>query len=322
MLESLGLTAKEESVYMALLGRPHQSVNEVARELRLSPQTARTAVRRLEELGFVSRRVGSGSTLVATSPDVAVNALVVRRTEEFAEAQRQAQQLAEQHPKELQARPDELVEIVVGKSAVEAQFAQLSHAVTAEMLVLDRPPYAQEVTASNVPETDLLAAGAQVRGIYAPEAFEMPGAFEQAMESVRAGEQPRVHGHVPMKLAVGDRVVALLPLTNDGVVDSALVVRAPMVVAALVQLFEMLWEQACPLPTWEPSTAAVSVEAEVDHELLARLATGMKDEAIARELGVSVRTLGRRTASLLQALGARTRFQAGLQAARRGLDWS
>ena len=40
---------------------------------------------------------------------------------------------------------------------------------------------------------------------------------------------------------------------------------------------------------------------------------------IARELGVSVRTLGRRSSALLAALGARTRFQAGLQAGRRGL---
>jgi len=47
------------------------------------------------------------------------------------------------------------------------------------------------------------------------------------------------------------------------------------------------------------------------------LGTGMKDEAVARELGISVRTLGRRMSGLLEALGARTRFQAGLQAGRR-----
>jgi DNA-binding NarL/FixJ family response regulator len=45
----------------------------------------------------------------------------------------------------------------------------------------------------------------------------------------------------------------------------------------------------------------------------------MTDEAIARELGISVRTLGRRTSRLLGGLGARTRFQAGMQAGHRGL---
>jgi DNA-binding NarL/FixJ family response regulator len=49
------------------------------------------------------------------------------------------------------------------------------------------------------------------------------------------------------------------------------------------------------------------------------LAAGLKDEAIARQLGVSLRTIHRRTGDLLDRLGARTRFQAGMQAARQGL---
>jgi hypothetical protein len=77
-----------------------------------------------------------------------------------------------------------------------------------------------------------------------------------------------------MKLAIGDRQVALLPLTRSGVVDSALTVRAPMVVAALVQLFEMMWQQACPLPDWTPGTSP-SIGEEIDERLLALLATGM-----------------------------------------------
>jgi len=93
-----------------------------------------------------------------------------------------------------------------------------------------------------------------------------------------------------------------------------------MVVAALVQLFEMMWQQACPLPDWTPGTSP-SIGEEIDERLLALLATGMKDEAIARELGISIRTLGRRTADLLANLGARNRFQAGMQAVRRRPEW-
>ena len=45
---------------------------------------------------------------------------------------------------------------------------------------------------------------------------------------------------------------------------------------------------------------------------------GLKDEAAARQLGVSLRTVHRRTSVLMAELDARTRFQAGLLAARRG----
>ncbi|MFD9398969.1 response regulator transcription factor [Streptomyces sp. NPDC060011] len=44
----------------------------------------------------------------------------------------------------------------------------------------------------------------------------------------------------------------------------------------------------------------------------------MKDEAIARQLGWSVRTMRRRTSRLHELLGAANRFQAGVIAQRRG----
>jgi hypothetical protein len=105
----------------------------------------------------------------------------------------------------------------------------------------------------------------------------------------------------------------LLPLTGEGVVDTALVIHAPTVVSALVRMFDLLWAQAWPLPAWDRAVAWEPAD-PIDHELLALLATGMKDEAIARDLGISVRTLGRRVGRLLESLGATTRFQAGLQA--------
>jgi DNA-binding NarL/FixJ family response regulator len=53
--------------------------------------------------------------------------------------------------------------------------------------------------------------------------------------------------------------------------------------------------------------------------VLELLQLGMKDETIARQLGVSLRTVRRRIAALMDDLGVDTRFQAGLEAARRGL---
>lgn len=314
MLEAVGLNEIEESVYLALLKASGSTVDELVREVGTQPGQARMAVARLKELGLVTHRHGWPEKLSAVAPDVAVGALVARRRQELGDVERAALQLAAQFPEELRTHPDELVEVVVGRQAVIARFGQMAQRVEREMLVLDRPPYAQKVSEANGPEIDALARGVSVRGIYSPEAFEQPGAIEQARRAEEAGERARVHADVPMKLVVVDAGTAMMPMTANGDVESSLVVHSPMVVAALVRLFELLWRQACPLVDW-PRTD--DRDDGVDHELLVMLGTGMKDEAIARELGISVRTLGRRVAGLLETLGARTRFQAGLQAARR-----
>jgi DNA-binding NarL/FixJ family response regulator len=52
--------------------------------------------------------------------------------------------------------------------------------------------------------------------------------------------------------------------------------------------------------------------------LLGQLARGAKDEQIARALGLSLRTVRRRIAEIMADLGADSRFQAGVEAVRRG----
>ncbi len=317
MLESLGLTETEEAAYLALLKGRVSSVDELVREVGAGPKRTRAAVARLKDLGFVTHSPGSPARLTPVPPDLAVGALVAQRRQEFIDVERGAQQLAARFPEASRTHPDELIEVVVGRQAVATRFAQMTQRLEKEMLVLDRPPYAQTVTEANVPELDALTRGISVRGIYAPEAFELPGAFAQAKLAEQAGEQARVHSNVPMKLVVIDATTAMLPMTSSGDVESSLVLHAPLVVTALVRLFDLLWRQASPLTWWRPEMEPGD---GVDHELLDLLGTGMKDEAIARELGIGVRTLGRRLAALLEALGARTRFQAGLQASRRSLD--
>ena len=44
----------------------------------------------------------------------------------------------------------------------------------------------------------------------------------------------------------------------------------------------------------------------------------MTDDAVARHLSVSLRTVQRQTRTMMDRLGAQTRFQAGIQARNRG----
>ena len=65
---------------------------------------------------------------------------------------------------------------------------------------------------------------------------------------------------------------------------------------------------------------AATSDALSDQErlILTLLAAGVPDATVARRVGVSQRTFDRRVRSVMDRLNARTRFQAGVLAARRG----
>ena len=57
---------------------------------------------------------------------------------------------------------------------------------------------------------------------------------------------------------------------------------------------------------------------DVDLRVLQLLLSGLTDQAVGSQLGLSVRTVQRRVATLMGACGVHTRIQLGLQAERRG----
>jgi DNA-binding CsgD family transcriptional regulator len=86
-------------------------------------------------------------------------------------------------------------------------------------------------------------------------------------------------------------------------------------VSLVRELFEQFWARGAALP----STGPVPPTAGDVRPVLELLQLGLKDETIARQLGVSLRTVRRRIAMVMDEVGATTRFQAGIEAARRGL---
>jgi DNA-binding NarL/FixJ family response regulator len=97
-------------------------------------------------------------------------------------------------------------------------------------------------------------------------------------------------------------------------------VQRSAITDALYALFELLWRQAtsAPGPNGTPARRNGPVLSDEEQALMRYLVSGMKDEAIARYLGCSRRTLRRRVDTLLDKLNATSRFQAGAVAAQRG----
>jgi hypothetical protein len=248
----------------------------------------------------------------AARPDVAVDVLVNHRKEELARTQLAARDLLAEMPAAERHRPEDIVEVLVGRAAIAARFEQLLVGTREELLVLDRPPYVSNPQRSDQSVRRLLRDEVVVRGIYAPEALELPGALEDAQDASRAGERSRVHADLPMKLAISDGSVAILPIGVEETIDAALCIRRSALMDALVRLFELLWSQATPI------VAPADAGRVTDRELAALLAAGAKDDVVARHLGTSTRTLSRRISQLMNHLHVRTRFQAGVQAVRLG----
>ncbi len=131
------------------------------------------------------------------------------------------------------------------------------------------------------------------------------------------GQWRRARG-VPTSLLLVDGVHGLLLPSCPG--SPAIWVGHPALAAALGSLFDAIWESAVEVAgTLVSEDAAGSLAGVPSHVRLARvLARGVKDDTAARLLGVSTRSVSRLVAELCEELGARTRFQAGVEVARRG----
>jgi DNA-binding NarL/FixJ family response regulator len=117
-------------------------------------------------------------------------------------------------------------------------------------------------------------------------------------------------------MVVVDRSTALIPL--DPADDNAGAIHYQGVgpVAPLIALFEQIWANATPFAVGR-SRDVQGLTAQ-ERDLLGSLAGGHTDQAAAVRLGVSERTVRRMMADLMERLGARSRFEAGLSAGRAG----
>jgi hypothetical protein len=159
---------------------------------------------------------------------------------------------------------------------------------------------------------DLVASGRRSRAIYPARVLEE--APEVVRSRAEAGELVRIVGLVPARISIMGSTAAVLSDRWGAGSARRIVVREPALVGALGALFESLWERAMAVPGMDLGFDPGGQR----RLLLHQLTRGAKDEQIARTLGVSLRTVRRRVAEIMDDLGAESRFQAGVEAVRRG----
>lgn len=327
-LEIVGISAFDEHVYRCVLACPGITVQELVMRSGESAGRIQSSLSRLRARGLISRLWGRSPRWTATNPGTAIRSLVRGMQSELDRLTDTADEL-EVAFRNVGADPEGSgqFEVLAGPEEQARWYVRLQQEAKEEVLTFDRPPYVLDY--HNPLQTDLLRSGVRYRTIYVPEAFDHTGALDEVGSLIRAGEEARILPSLPFKMALVDRRRAVMPLHMDPPLTRGVLIRGSTMVVALVELFERLWREALPVrpELWSHDSSPEPAQEEEpatdlgldDRRLLALLAAGLKDDAIARQLGTSPRSLRRRLRHLLDELNAETRFQAGAQASRRGL---
>jgi DNA-binding CsgD family transcriptional regulator len=199
-----------------------------------------------------------------------------------------------------------------------------AHALPADIIDRSRSSVAVVLPWRQPPGEDTLellaaAAAAAERGRAVRVLLDRWGPSERGIaDLVTRGAAVRLaRGPVCPLLVVDGQIAVLpetLPETLPGPGEAVTKVSQPSVVTLVRTAFDQAWRWA--------GTVAVPGGVgpdEVKQRILDLLATGAKDELIARRLGISLRTCRRHVAEILLRAGAVSRFQAGVFAVRDGV---
>jgi sugar-specific transcriptional regulator TrmB len=321
-LEILGLNGLSESVYRAMLTNPDADLDALAVSLGVPSTEVRQALGRLLELSLVTER-SPGRVYVPINPDVALDALLSLEQAELSRRERQLLEARAELARLVRSSDDRVIPIrevrrIDGRERVLEVLRELFARCYQEALNVlpGEPVSAQALAGAADYDLAVLKRGVQFRTLYTRRQLA-DDPMRDYMHMMREhGAQVRIADTLPHRLVIFDRTVSFLPVDPRRPAAGALVVREPAITANLVMLFESLWAGAQDMD--EALLAGTPSASELDRSVLMLMSSGVKDEAAARQLGISDRTYRRHVADILIRLGASSRFQAGVEAVRRG----
>ncbi|MGW1101557.1 LuxR family transcriptional regulator [Streptomyces sp. NPDC002540] len=316
-LRLLGIGQAAVQVYLALLELAPAPLSAIGTVTGLGGAELVTAYDALVDAGLASAAEEGGDVVAPVPPAAGLEILARHRAAEVEESRITVGGAFESFRRQrLAAYNDNLVEVVTG----DAIGHRIRHAWTSareQIRQFESPPYFP-LSGATDDALATLARGVTQRVVYSRESLEHPGHLKEVIEPcIKAGEQARVVPSVPVKLVIIDEAYALVSLSikEADVHNTMLVVQPCGLLSALVALFEQSWQSALP---FHGRTTRPGGLPPADRRVLWLLAGGASDDVIAREMGISRRTLYRRLQILMARLGAENRFQLALQAQRSG----
>ncbi|WP_229068670.1 helix-turn-helix transcriptional regulator [Actinoplanes sp. DH11] len=319
MFTELGLTTWDETVYRAMLHSPRAGVAQLAAQLAADEAAIREALDRLLDLALVR---SSDDGLSVVRPLAGLTSLLDRAEREITLRQRQLEATRvsiTSFATEFSHQADvDLIVRLEGIDAVRDRLIELAQEAERDCLSFNSGgAQAPDIIDAEKPLNQLaLERGVQIRDLYQESFRNDPGTLAHAEWMSGLGGHSRTVPTLPMRLVIVDQRTALVPIDPADPRAGALEISTPGVVAGLIALFEQVW--ASGRPFGEPDAPGQDGLTSYERSLLELLAEGHTDESAGRKLAISTRSVQRTMMALTQRLGVSSRFQAGVEATRKG----
>lgn len=318
-LSLLGLTRDDEQIYRLVLRNSGATQAMLSELLGIPVPDVERRIQPLVESGLV---LVESDVVSARPPEQALGRVISDESQRLSEMTQQLESLRSQLPaltaehRAAQSSTGAPVQVQAVEGDVVALVKSLSSASTGDLMWL-RPDQWRLPVGAEIDEwvQQLVRSGRRSRAIYPARVLEE--APDVVRARAEAGEYVRILASVPCRISIMGSHAALIPDRWGMNTGRRLVVREESLVGALTALFEGLWERAMSIPGLD-GQSDLGDRGGDRSLLLDQLAAGVKDEQIARALGLSLRTVRRRVADVLDELGVESRFQAGVEAVRRG----
>ena len=325
MLEIFGVHGTTERVYRAMLDNPTTDVSQLAKTLKMKRGEVAAELDRLAALRLVTTDEGGVNVVSPVAPDQAIESLLAQQERRLAQMQELVDTSRQNVAHYVEAFVDsrvrrddhDLVEIIDEAEVVRSRLYQLVREARVSAVTIHggAPLPSDAIESSRRLDRELLERKVVLRAIVATPSLTSEAWRTHLVEASSIGMQVRVHPSPGPHTIVIDGSVALIPRTSR---PGALILHGPDLVAPVAQLFTQVWNAAQP---WD-DILTQGAEGEFSEarlrQVVSLLAQGLKDDAIARKTATSVRTVRRLVAAATAALQAESRFQAGVEALRRG----
>lgn len=324
------VSARARELYALALGDAHWTPEGVRARFGWTDEELMGALDTLMRLGLAARYEGVSSGWSVHSPASAMAHMLEasrRTTEELTASVNRAhnalaQVVTDFQPLHFRQLAEGRIEVAVQPAQIAAILEEGSRSAKFETLSMfpGRPLPPERLRGGNSLNRQALERGVVMRTIHLATSAAAPHVREHLNDLMRDGALVRTATTLPMRMIITDHNLAVVPSIEAGPYDEgtappAMVIRSPAMVAVLRQFFEYFWATSSDLVSDESSP---TVSGTRHREVVRLLASGLTDEAIARKLGLSDRTVRRIVADLMQQIGAESRFQAGVKMVRLG----